>query len=276
MRTLICPWLSVLQLSCCSLCVSTSCPCYIGITFNQHNYGAAVWKNKNLRPLLPQYKRMKFKTTSVDTILWLCPSQLMNYETLKWLSSLPTLMQKSFWWWQCNNRYIISLPPYSPFSPSLICLMVSVAVKHHVYLLWPLLLIFTMVLKDVTEKWSSLIRVVFHQDGLSQVLLYVCVCECLLSFFRKSGFPLHAFWMTSHWVREKSTSVPKGSCVHTVVGLPSCLCRKSTHPNPQSLHTWQTALLRCPTSMSLSWLCWRYWSTAISGQNRCFCLLNSG
>ena len=32
-----------------------------------------------------------------------------------------------------------------------------------------------MVLKDVTEKWSRLIRVVFHQDGLSQVLLYVCV-----------------------------------------------------------------------------------------------------
>ena len=32
-----------------------------------------------------------------------------NYETLKWLSSLPSLMQKSFWWWQCSDRYIISL-----------------------------------------------------------------------------------------------------------------------------------------------------------------------
>ena len=49
-------------------------------------------------------------------------------------------MQKSFWWWQCSDRYIISLfppPPYpiSLFSPSLISLMVFVDVKHHVYLL---------------------------------------------------------------------------------------------------------------------------------------------
>ena len=32
-------------------------------------------------------------------------------ETLKWLSSLPTLMQESFWWWQCNVRYSLPLPP---------------------------------------------------------------------------------------------------------------------------------------------------------------------
>ena len=64
-----------------------------------------------------------------------------NYETLKWLSSLPTLMQKSFWWGQCSNRYIISLSPhlhtpFPPFSPSLINLVVSVDVKHGVYLLY--------------------------------------------------------------------------------------------------------------------------------------------
>ena len=48
-------------------------------------------------------------------------------ETLKWLSSLPILMQKSFWWRQCSDRYIISLSPHlhTPFSPSLISLMVS-------------------------------------------------------------------------------------------------------------------------------------------------------
>ena len=51
-------------------------------------------------------------------------------------------MQKSFWWWQCSDRYITSLspPPISPppsFSTSLISLMVSVDVKHHVYLLSP-------------------------------------------------------------------------------------------------------------------------------------------
>ena len=51
-------------------------------------------------------------------------------ETLKWLSLLPTLLQESFWWWQCNNRYIISLlpPTHTPFSPSLINLMISVDV----------------------------------------------------------------------------------------------------------------------------------------------------
>ena len=57
-------------------------------------------------------------------------------ETLKWLSvSLPILMQESFWWWQCGDRYI-DLSPSSPtsitsFSPSLISFLVSVGVKHH-------------------------------------------------------------------------------------------------------------------------------------------------
>ena len=74
----------------------------------------------------------------MDTVLWLCPS--LPTETLKWLSSLPILMQESFWWWQCSDRYIISLSPhlhtpFSPFSPSLISRTVSVDVKHHVYLL---------------------------------------------------------------------------------------------------------------------------------------------
>ena len=63
-----------------------------------------------------------------------------NYETLKWLSSLPTLMQESFWWRQCSDRYIISLfprlhTPFPPISPSLISPVVSVDVKHHVYFL---------------------------------------------------------------------------------------------------------------------------------------------
>ena len=74
----------------------------------------------------------------VDTVLWLCPS--LPTETLKWLSSLPILMQESCWWWQCSNRYITSLFPYlktplPAFSPSLINLLTSVDVKHHVYLL---------------------------------------------------------------------------------------------------------------------------------------------
>ena len=49
-------------------------------------------------------------------------------------------MQESFWWWQCTDRYIISLfphlhTPFPSFSPSLINLTVPVDVKHHVYLL---------------------------------------------------------------------------------------------------------------------------------------------
>ena len=73
----------------------------------------------------------------LDTVLWLCPS--LTTKTLKWLSSLAILMQKSFWWWQCNDRYIISLSPHlhtPPFSPSLISRTVSVDVKRHVYLLY--------------------------------------------------------------------------------------------------------------------------------------------
>ena len=75
----------------------------------------------------------------MDTVLWLYPS--LPTETLKRLSSLPTLMQKSFWWWQCSNRHIISLSPHlhTPFSPSLTSLMVSVDAKHHIYLLTPAL-----------------------------------------------------------------------------------------------------------------------------------------
>ena len=79
------------------------------------------------------FKRLWF----VDTVLWLCPS--LPTKTLKWLSSLPILMQESFWWWQCSDRYIISLSPHlhAPFplsSPSLISIMVYVDVKHCVYL----------------------------------------------------------------------------------------------------------------------------------------------
>ena len=104
----------------------------------------------------------------VDTVLWLCTS--LPTETLKWLSSLPILMQESFWLWQCSDRYIISLfphlyTPFHPFSQSLISLMVSVDVKHHVYLLtvtphnsyW----VFTFV--SATRMWGVLVSEHFLQ-----------------------------------------------------------------------------------------------------------------
>ena len=40
-------------------------------------------------------------------------------QTLKWLSSLPILTQKWFWWWQCSDRYIYNLPlSVSPSPPT--------------------------------------------------------------------------------------------------------------------------------------------------------------
>ena len=51
-----------------------------------------------------------FKRCGLWTLsLWLCPSQLMKHY-LKWLSSLPILMQESFWWWQHSVRYSLPLP----------------------------------------------------------------------------------------------------------------------------------------------------------------------
>ena len=78
-----------------------------------------------------------FKGCSLWTLS--CDFVPHNYETLKWLSSLPTLMQKSFRWWQCSDSYTVSLspsaiPPSLSFSLSLISLVVSVDVKRHVYL----------------------------------------------------------------------------------------------------------------------------------------------
>ena len=77
----------------------------------------------------------------VDTVLWFCPS--LPTETLKWLSSLPTLVQKSFWWWHYSNRYIISLFSHlhTPFSPSL----------KAVWFLWMLSTMFTY-----SNQWCRL------------------------------------------------------------------------------------------------------------------------
>ena len=65
--------------------------------------------------------------------------EIIINETLKWPSLLPILMQESSWWWQCGDRYIICLfphlhTPFLHFSPFLISLVVSVDVKHQVYL----------------------------------------------------------------------------------------------------------------------------------------------
>ena len=40
--------------------------------------------------------------SSVDTVLWLFPHKLIKH--LNGITSLPILMQESFWWWQCSVR----------------------------------------------------------------------------------------------------------------------------------------------------------------------------
>ena len=109
----------------------------------------------------------------VDTVLWLCPS--LSTETLKWLSSLPILMQESFWWWQCSNRYIISHFPHlhTPFSLSLISLAVSVDVKHHVYLLNPFLRMYFWWSLCTLYLHACQVRVTIGDSGL-------CCCTCFV------------------------------------------------------------------------------------------------
>ena len=110
------------------------------VYFKHHvvsRFGLAVrrWAGKQ-KDLGSNLFRLCFLFKSCGLWTLSCDFVPHSYETLKWLSSLPTLkMRKSFWWWQCSNKYIISRSPHlHTLFPSLISLMVSVDVKHHVYL----------------------------------------------------------------------------------------------------------------------------------------------
>ena len=109
-------------------------------------------------------------------------------QTLKWIWSLPILMQESFWWWQCSDRYIIYLylhlctpflppPPTlpTPFSSSLISFIISVHVKHHVYLLTYCFPFFTHL------PTSNVCYDSFKALYITPVLL--CFISCLMSTF---------------------------------------------------------------------------------------------
>ena len=95
-------------------------------------------------------------------------------ETLKWLSSLPILMQVSLWWCRCSDRYIISLflhlhtPSPPPFSPSLISLMISVDVKHHVYLL---------AAGDTCGKAAPTLQALVYDILLPTSVITACLCR---------------------------------------------------------------------------------------------------
>ena len=91
-------------------------------------------------------------------------------ETLTWLSSMPFLMQKSF-------PHIHT--PFSPFSPSLISLMVSVDVKHHVYSL-------CIVSHNSKSDIQSFVRIVMVMLVLIVLIVYrdVCNATCCCVLFK--------------------------------------------------------------------------------------------
>ena len=107
-------------------------------------------------------------------------------ETLKWLSLLTVLMQESFWWWQCNDRYLniynFPLPPprypYPPFSLSLINFMVSVGVKHHVYFTIMTIIIkicmFVFIIGRSCHKYNFCCNKSFIVTNMSFVVTKVC------------------------------------------------------------------------------------------------------
>ena len=85
-------------------------------------------------------------------------------DTLKWLSSPPIFMQVILVVTVYSDRYIISLSSHlPPFSPSLISLMVSVDVKHHVYLLTSI-----MIVQELCESRGG-------RPGLTSLLVSVDV-----------------------------------------------------------------------------------------------------
>ena len=141
-------------------------------------------------PVWPSGKEPRFE--SVSALLFLqvmvcghcrVTLSLTVNETLKWLPSLPILMQESFWWWQSSDKYITSLFPQlhtsSPLSPSLISLMVSVDVKHHVYVL------------TVYTLWAGLAWKLWSVDTVkwlcpSQLMKYLNCSHCCPFVMHKS------------------------------------------------------------------------------------------
>ena len=144
----------------------------------QHWHG---WCHMKLQP--SQHKFCVHHTTMHHVT----PLSITINEILKRLSSLPILMQESFWWWQCSDRYImISLfphlanppPPLLPV-PNKPCGFCDV--KHHVYLLavtdslslpllwnssWPQYSLGTAPSSTLTSKYQVLFLFSAYDEGL--------------------------------------------------------------------------------------------------------------
>ena len=89
-------------------------------------------------------------------------------------------MQKSFWWWHCSDRYNLPLPPPPyplppPSPPSLIILMVSVDVKHPVYLLQWSWFARVNALCNISRKKSREVAASLPGRFLSRRCLTLCI-----------------------------------------------------------------------------------------------------
>ena len=115
-------------------------------------------------------------------------------------------MQESFWWWQCSDRYIISLFPHlnTPFLPSLISLVVSVDVQHHVYLsIWPHLVL-------IQNVPCFLRQALFPRRWVWRSWHTLCIC-CFQARVWRSWHTLciccfQARWRVSYRLKQRKAS----------------------------------------------------------------------
>ena len=63
----------------------------------------------NQRELGSKPLRLSFSSKVIVCGHCLVILSLTINKTLKWLSSVPILMQESFWWYKCSDRYVISV-----------------------------------------------------------------------------------------------------------------------------------------------------------------------
>ena len=224
----------------------------------------------------------------MNTVLWLCPS--LPTETLKWLSSLPILMQESFWWWQYSDRYIISLSPhlhtpFPPISPSLISRTVSVDVKHHVYLFTsPRRCVVKTVMSDmdgvrVCDEWSLARFVEYYLLSNTRFMLMLCSSVAVVKInivnrMKYHGCDMHMMLREREWVHECMyesmpcvIAVGSHACMYEW-GVPVVISNKTTTSNSKdrsfprhvtSIKILITWFLKCSfllTPYMLEWLLW--------------------
>ena len=139
-------------------------------------------------------------------------------------------MQESFWWWQCNDRYLniynFPLPPppypYPPFSLSLINFMVSVGVKHHVYFTIMTIIIkicmFVFIIGRSCHKYNFCCNKSFIVTNMSFVVTKVCLlwqtfCEKIMfvatkwQIFNKSFVATNIILLRQKFCHDKSMLV---------------------------------------------------------------------